>query len=468
MAALRRITTALLASALLWAVAALPARAADPIPARAMAAYRAFERGETQRAESESALAVRESADSAGAWAVRGYLLSQGGDKAGAVAAYREAIRLDPRDPVTRNNLGAVLLDLGQPAEAISALEEALRLKPIYADARNNLGAAFEKAGRLPDAQRAYRTATMIDPDHAQAYNNLGAVQLKSGDVQAAAASFARAAQLDPNFGVPALNLALLASPEERDDAFFARMEAAAAKPGASKQLRARVLAMRAGREADKQEWNRARGYYMDALRLMPRDTTLLNNIAVVEDQLGMDREALLHLTEALDINPDLMVAQNNVGIVHVHRGDMDLARGVFEDIVRRDPDFHRAHYNLGVVNASEGRVRDARASFGTAARLAPQDASARYNLAILNRRTDGNVSQELRDYREVLRLDPKLTEAHLALGMLLADPATPARLRDNVEAARHLERFLALAPDSDEEGRTQARDWLAWLRANS
>lgn len=467
MNALRR-RTALFVLAGLLAVGTLPAMAwADGLPARARDAYRAYERGDLATADSESALAVRESARSGGAWAVRGYVLSQRGDKAGAALAYRKAIGFEPRSPVAHNNLGTVLIQLGQVPEAITAFRRALQLEPSYADARNNLGAALEKQGQLAEAQRAYRMATMMDPNHAQAFNNLGAVQLKRGDVQAAAASFARASQLDPTFGVPALNLALLGDPAERDEAFYRRMLEEAAKPGASKQLRARVLAMRAARQADRRAWKQAHELYTEALELMPRDTTLLNNIAVVEDQLGMDREALLHLTEALDIDPDLLVAQNNVGIVHVHRGDMDLARGVFEDIIRRDPDFHRAHYNLGVVNASEGSVQAARANFRAAARLAPGDASARYNLAILNRREDGDVREELRAYREVLRLDPRLTEAHLALGMLLADPATPRNLRNQVEAARHLERFLALAPDSDEEGRTQASDWLAWLRAN-
>ena len=462
-----RLSPALLLAAVL-VVAALPGTAsADGLPARAREAYRAYLAGDLDRADAVSAQAVKESARSGGAWAVRGYVLSKRGDKGGAAVAYRRAVLFDPTSAIAHNNLGAVLLELGDVPEAIQAFEAALKHRPIYADARNNLGAAYERQGKLAEAQRSYRTATMIDPEHAQAFNNLGAVQLKSGDVQAASASFARAAEIDPDFGVPALNLALLGNPEDRDEAFYRKMMAEAAKPGASPRLRARVLAMRAARETDKRDWRAARALYVEALNLTPRDVTLLNNIAVVEDQLGMDREALLHLTEALDVNPDLLVAQNNVGIVHVHRGDMDLARAVFEDIIRRDNDFHRAHYNLGVVNASEGKVQAARQNFRTAARLAPRDASIRYNLAILNRRDDGDVREELRAYREVLSLDPKLTEAHLALGMLLADPGTPRNLRDAVEAARHLERFLALAPASDEEGRTQATEWLAWLRAN-
>jgi tetratricopeptide (TPR) repeat protein len=87
-----------------------------------------------------------------------------------------------------------------------------------------------------------------------------------------------------------------------------------------------------------------------------------------------------------------------------------------------------------------------------------------RYNLAILQRREGGDLRSEMRAYQEALRLDPDLVEAHLALGMLLADPATPASMRDASRARAHLTRFLELAPPGDSEGRGQAEDWLLFL----
>jgi len=176
------------------------------------------------------------------------------------------------------------------------------------------------------------------------------------------------------------------------------------------------------------------------------------------------DREAILHLDAALATHPDLLVARNNLGIVHVHRGDAARAEEVFRDILRADPRFHRAHYNLGVVLASQGRLREALASFRRAAALAPSDADVRYDIGLLQRRLGGTVEEEARAWPEVLRLDPDQAEAHLSLGCLLADPQTRLDLRDEAAARRHLERFLDLDPAYDEEGRTRARAWLAWL----
>ena len=76
------------------------------------------------------------------------------------------------------------------------------------------------------------------------------------------------------------------------------------------------------------------------------------------------------------------------------------------------------------------------------------------------------DLRAELRAYEEVLRLDPGLAEVHLALGMLLADPATPERLRSPDRARQLLQRFLEIAPAGDSEGRGQAQDWLAFLES--
>lgn len=460
MGALRRV----LLTACLALAFCTSARAEEAISARARQAYQALQAGDLPRALRQSEQDVREQRGRSSSWSIRGYVLSHAGEKQESEQAYRKATDLNPADPIARNNLGTVLLELGQIREALEAFEAALALDPRYADASNNRGAALERLGELAAARRAYRVATVMNPRHARAHNNLGAAQLASGNVRAASASFAKAAALDPGFAAPALNLALLDEGATGGAAMLRQLEQAAAQPGASVALRARLHAMRGGMAADAREWEKAREHYLAALLLTPRDTALLNNVGVVEDQLGLDREALLHLTQALDIDPGLRIAQNNIGIVHVHRGQLEAAQELFSTLVKDDPNFHRAHYNLGVIHASQGRIGAARASFRRASRLAPQDAAVRYNLAILNRRDGGNLRAEMRAYDEVLRLNPNLTEAHLALGMLLADPATPAEMRDPARARRHLRQFLKLVAPHDREGRGQAEDWLRFL----
>lgn len=440
--------------------AAEPTETEDPLT-RAWAAWTSGDT-ETALAASEEAVEARE--DEAYPWVLRAYLLSRAGRKAEAADAYARARELDPRDPLVLNNHGAVLLALGRTDEARGAFSQALELRPGYADAQNNLGAVLERLGRRDEAEAAYRIAAETDPEHATAHNNLGAIALRQGRVEEARRSFKRASELDPSLGAPVLNLLIYGGGDIAPGDVFDRLQAAALAAGAPASVRARALAALAGRATRAKDFAEARRLYLEALALTPEDPSLLNNLAVAEDQLGLDRDAMLHLEAALQLRPFSLVARNNMGIVHVHRGQYNLARDVFTELIDQDANFHRAHYNLGIVQAAEGRLDDALRSFENAARLAPQDAEVRYNLGLLRRRMGGSEAEERRAYEQALDLDPGLAEAHLQLGCFLADPQTSPQLRNEDRARVHLTRFLELALPTDVEGIEQAEAWLEWL----
>ena len=323
---------------------------------------------------------------------------------------------------------------------------------------RSNAWAASQEAAS------AYRAATEADPEHAKAHSNLGTLAYRQGRADEARERFRRAHDLDPTLGAPALNLLLVGGPDLERDELLSTLRATVDRLDAPRRVRARAYVALAGREAADGDFEAARSLYLEALALDPDDYALLNNLAVVEDQLGLDRDAILHLEAALAARPDLLVAQNNVGIVHVHRGSMESAEAIFRYILEKDANFHRAHYNLGVVLAAEGRLPQALQSFQRAATLAPRDADIRYNLGLLRRRLGASEDEERRAYEAALILDPGLAEAHLSLGCFLADPQTRRDLRDEAAARRHLTRFLELAGEFDAGGRAQANAWLAWL----
>ena len=68
------------------------------------------------------------------------------GDLPGAIAAYREALRLDPQYALGHNNLANALQDAGDLPGAIAAFREAIRLGPGDAVVYSNLGAALSRA----------------------------------------------------------------------------------------------------------------------------------------------------------------------------------------------------------------------------------------------------------------------------------------------------------------------------------
>ena len=94
-------------------------------------------------------------------------------DQAGAEAAYREAIRLDPKYANAHYNLGNVLRDKKDQAGAEAAYREAIRLDPKFAWAHCNLGWTLQQEGDLDGAVAEYKEALRIDPKQSNALSNL-------------------------------------------------------------------------------------------------------------------------------------------------------------------------------------------------------------------------------------------------------------------------------------------------------
>jgi tetratricopeptide (TPR) repeat protein len=110
----------------------------------------------------------------------RGNALMQQGRMVDAVAAFRQAIAVDPHSARAKQALANALYDTGVAAiengafaHAEAVLGEALTLRPDYADAYNNLGIAFASQGRMAEAVSAWDSALAINPALGDARRNL-------------------------------------------------------------------------------------------------------------------------------------------------------------------------------------------------------------------------------------------------------------------------------------------------------
>jgi tetratricopeptide (TPR) repeat protein len=93
---------------------------------------------------------------------ILGYLLAGRSDP-GAVAAYREAIRLRPDRAETHASFGVVLLELGQVEEARAAFEDTLRLNPNHPEALTSLAQILRD--RFPEVHQAAALDVLADQD---------------------------------------------------------------------------------------------------------------------------------------------------------------------------------------------------------------------------------------------------------------------------------------------------------------
>lgn len=82
-----------------------------------------------------------------------------------AMAAYNEAIEIDPTFAMAYNNLGMVLIDLERYQDAMNALYESIRHDPNYGEAYNNLGFVLRRLGNNIEAVAAYQRFLDLEPE---------------------------------------------------------------------------------------------------------------------------------------------------------------------------------------------------------------------------------------------------------------------------------------------------------------
>ena len=130
-----------------------------------------------------------------------GVALAKKGDWDGAIAEYREALRLNPDNDIAHANLGAALGNKGDWDGAIAEYREALRLNPNNDGAHANLGWMLGEKGDLDGAVGEYREALRLNPNNDIAHANLAWVLRDKGDLDGALAEYREKLRLNPNNG---------------------------------------------------------------------------------------------------------------------------------------------------------------------------------------------------------------------------------------------------------------------------
>lgn len=90
-----------------------------------------------------------------------------------ALDAFREALRLLPRDPEVCCSYGTALREAGNPHTAVTCYKLAIGFRPNYAAAHCNLGVAFEILKQFGEAEKSYLEALRLAPGTHQIHNNL-------------------------------------------------------------------------------------------------------------------------------------------------------------------------------------------------------------------------------------------------------------------------------------------------------
>jgi tetratricopeptide (TPR) repeat protein len=120
------------------------------------------------------------------------------GDLAGAEAALRRLIELDPLDALAWSNLAQLAVARGDPSAAVQAAERGLAADPDCAPCAWNRAEALLQAGLAAEAAEAYRAVVAASPRVPDAWVGLAEALRLAGRGEEALEAARRAVALDP------------------------------------------------------------------------------------------------------------------------------------------------------------------------------------------------------------------------------------------------------------------------------
>jgi tetratricopeptide (TPR) repeat protein len=115
-----------------------------------------------------------------------------------AVAAYRQAATLQPKDPEPHLAAGMILEKQEKFADAVDEYKRALALDPSSSDALTGLANIYMRGRRFPEAAEYLRRLVALHPDQAAAHVQLGRVLAAEGNNDDAIAELQTGAKLAP------------------------------------------------------------------------------------------------------------------------------------------------------------------------------------------------------------------------------------------------------------------------------
>nr|XP_057937187.1 protein O-mannosyl-transferase TMTC4 [Doryrhamphus excisus]XP_057937189.1 protein O-mannosyl-transferase TMTC4 [Doryrhamphus excisus]XP_057937190.1 protein O-mannosyl-transferase TMTC4 [Doryrhamphus excisus] len=258
---------------------------------------------------------------------------------------FTSALAICPLNAKVHYNVGKNLADRGNTTAAISYYREAVRLHPAYVHAMNNLGNILKERNELTEAEQLLSKAVSIQPDFAAAWMNLGIVQNSLSKFEQAEKSYWNAIRFRKKYPDCYYNLGRLYADQQRHvDALNAWRNATVLKPDHSLAWNNMVILL-----DNIGNLGQAELIGREALKLLPKDHTIMFSLANVLGKLEKYKESESFFLQALQINPNAAGCHGNLAVLYHRWGKLELAQKHYELSLKLDPQAPgtRDNYNM-------------------------------------------------------------------------------------------------------------------------
>jgi tetratricopeptide (TPR) repeat protein/peroxiredoxin len=176
-----------------------------------------------------------------------------------------------------------------------------------------------------------------------------------------------------------------------------------------------------------------ARASFQRAVELAPGYPDTLpnawNNLGLLATREGRTDDAIGYFERALKVNPDHLIALENLGNAYRQQRQWEQARKVLEHAVAVSPGDPESNYSLGMVFAQTGDTARAYEYLQRALRSRPVYPEALNNLGILYLRTQRR-DEAVAAFEECIRVAPGFDQSYLNLSRVYSLEGAPDKAR--------------------------------------
>lgn len=239
-------------------------------------------------------------------------------------------------------------------------------------------GVIERESGDYPAARKHLEEAIVLNPNHYNSRYNLGVVLAETGDPKGAREQLEKALALgaqEPQIRFKLASvLRTLGEPQLAQEQLKLYKEEEQAK--ADRTLAASKAAQ-AAKEMDNGNPAKAAALYREAFTAYPKSAALAYRLAMALDGAGNTDEERTVLEQAVQLDPNYFLAQDQLGYLASRAGDAASAEEHFREAVRAAPGYTQAWVSLAATLGMESRFSEAQEAIASALRLDPNNADA-------------------------------------------------------------------------------------------
>jgi tetratricopeptide (TPR) repeat protein len=318
-----------------------------------------------------------------------------------ATKFYDRALQASPSYGDAHALLGRALLFKQRPQEALESFNRAFRMQPKLRKQLTpqlGMGFALRRVGKLDEAIETYRAAAKLDPKNAEAQEGMGWALMETGRYEEAEEPLRAAIRLDPDDAYPYAWLTSVLQEREKYEESIPYAERFVAMKPEDLDGHARLgwgLGM-AGRHRE------AVIAYRRALEMKPDDVAALYGIGLFLYEACDYKEAIEFLEKSISSSPQTngnADAYSLIAAASMWLGDLPNAMRANEEAVELNPEIWEAWQNLGQCYVETGQLEKAIASLEKVLQLGPGTPDTHYLLGLAQLKL-GNKSAALEQCR--------------------------------------------------------------------